>query len=517
MKKILLLFFFSQLVLFCFSQDTVSGNEYTILKHDNGVISSEGIMRNGLPDGYWKSYNKKGILISEGNRKDFLLDSLWKFYNDEGKLTMSVNFLKGKKEGKKLTFLSEETIEEYFKNDKKIGIEKHFDSTGKLIKEIPFENGLEEGIAKEYNEDGIIILLTEYKNGYIIKREFINRVDGFGKKQGVWKTFYANGFMKTEGNYVNGRKHGFFKEYNEEGNLLKIEKYENDQLIVDALETRKLDVRVDYWPNGNPKIIGTYYNGIAEGIRREYNSKGQVIQSYILKSGFILGEGIMDDGGLKQGYWEEYYDDHYAKANEKLIRAKGKYKNSKPIGEWVYYLPNGKVEIEGSYDERGKKTGLWTWYYPNGNTLIEENYEDGKHEGLYTEYDENKNIIVKGNFLDDKEDGKWYRSNKDFVEEGKYVDGKREGFWKGYYKNGNICYECSFNNDNYDARYTRYWENGKLKEQGRYILGLKNGNWKSFNEQGELYLVVTYKKGVEIRFEGVKIEPTLEDSEISSE
>jgi len=517
MKKILLFVFFMQLVLLSFSQDTISSNGYVTLKHDNGKIASEGTMREGLPDGYWKSYNKKGILISEGNRKEFLLDSLWKFYNEEGKLSMSINFLQSKKDGKKMTYLAEETIEEYYKNDKKIGKEKHFDIQGRLINEIPFENGLEEGVAKEYNDKGIIILLTEYKNGYIVRREFINRVDGSGKKQGTWKTFYANDQVKEEGNYVNDRKHGFFKEFNEAGNLLKIEKYENGQLIVDAVETRKLEMRVDYWPNGNPKIIGTYFNGVAEGIRREYNSNGKVIQSYILKSGFIQGKGVVDDGGSKQGYWEEYYDDHYAKPGEKLLRAKGKYMNSKPVGEWIYYLPNGKVEIEGSYDERGKKMGLWTWYYPNGNVLIEENYEDGKNEGLYTEYDENKNIIVKGNFIEDKEDGKWYRSNKDFVEEGKYVDGKREGLWKGFYKNGNVSYECSFNSDNYDGRYTKYWENGKLKEQGKYILGLRNGSWKSFNEQGEMYLVVTYKRGVEIRFEGVKIEPTLEDSEIPSE
>lgn len=517
MKKIFFFVLLMQWVFFSFAQDTIPTNGYVTLRHDNGKIASEGTMRDGLPDGYWKSYNKKGILISEGNRKDFLLDSVWNFYNEEGKLTMSVNFSQGKKEGKKMTFLPEEKIEEFYKTDKKVGKEKHFDNQGRLVKEIPFENGLEEGVAKEYNENGIIILLTEYKAGYIVRREFLNRVDGSGKKQGIWKTFFANDQVKEEGTYVNDRKHGFFKEFNEDGNLLKIEKYENGQLIVDAVETRKLEMRVDYWPNGNPKIIGTYFNGVAEGIRREYNSKGQVIQSYILKSGSILGKGVVDEGGTKQGYWEEYYDEHYAKPDEKLLRAKGKYVNSKPVGEWVYYLPNGKVEIEGSYNDKGKKIGLWTWYYPNGNILIEENYEDGLHEGLYTEYDENKNVIVKGIFAEDKEEGKWYRANKDFVEEGKYVDGKREGLWKGYYKNGNVCYEASFNNDNYDGKYTRYWENGKLKEQGRYVLGLKNGSWKSYNKQAELFLVVTYKKGVEIRFEGVKIEPTLDESEIPAE
>lgn len=503
---------------YVFSQDSIITNGYMILKHANGKIASEGTIKDGLPDGYWKSYNNKGFLISEGNRVDFQLDGLWKFYSDSLKLSMSVNFKQGKKDGLKISYFLDEIIEELFKDDIKVGIQKHFSiSNHKLIKTIPYENGLEEGIAKEYNSDGTIILLTEYRKGYVVRREFINRVDAIGKKQGTWKYFYDNDLLKTECSYVNDRKHGFLKEYDIQGNLLKIEKYENDQLIIDALETRKLEMRIDYYSNGTPKIIGTYYNGIAEGVRREYNEKGKVVQSYVMKSGFIVAKGVMDDAGLKQGKWEEYYDERYAKPNEKLIRAKGTYKNSKQIGEWIYYLPNGNIEIEGGFNDNGKKEGLWTWYYTNGSVLITENFVDGNKEGLYTEYDENKKVIISGNFIDDKEDGKWIRTNKDFVEQGKYTEGKREGFWKGFYTNGKTCYECYFNNDNFDNKYSRYWENGSIKEQGNYVLGLKHGTWKQFDEQGSIYLVITYKKGVEIRFEGVKIEPMLDDKDLKEE
>lgn len=514
LKKYFFLFFLVLISFLSYSQDSlISKNGYVILKHDNGKIASEGTMREGLPDGYWKSYNNKGFLISEGNRKEFLLDSLWKFYNEDGKLSMTVNYKNGKKNGIKTTYLADSKIEEEYKDNIKINVEKHYDLNAKLIRSIPFENGLEEGIAKEFNSEGIIILLTHYQKGYVIRREFINRVDGSGKKQGLWKTFNDNDQLKIEANYVNDKKHGFYKLFDDNGNLIKIEKYENDQLIADAVETRKLEMRIDYHQNGNPKVIGTYYNGVAEGVRREYNEKGQVIQSYIMKSGFIMGKGVMDNNGLKQGDWEEYYDERYAKPNEKILRAKGKYKNSKPVGEWNYFFVNGKIEIEGEYNENGKKEGLWTWYYPNGNILIQDNYVDGKKEGLYTEYDENKKVIVKGNYLADNEDGPWYRVNKDFIEEGKYVDGKREGAWKGYYINGKPTYECNYVDNNYDGKYVSYWENGRIKEQGNYQLGLRNGSWRKFDDMGNLFLIVTYKNGIEIRYEGVKIEPTLEEGE----
>lgn len=502
-------FFFA---FFSFAQDSIT-NGYVKLKFDNGVVSSEGTMREGLPDGYWKSYSKKGILISEGNRKDFLLDSLWKFYSDNGELTMSITYSKGKKNGIKTTFSNDFTIIEEFKENIKIGFEKHFDKNNHLIKIIPFVNGLEEGLAKEFNKEGIIILLTEYSKGYILKREFINRVDASGFKQGLWKYFYDNDVLKIEVSYVNNKKHGIYKEFSPEGNLLKIEKYENDQLIVDAVETRKMDMRIDYYKNGSPKIMGTYYNGIAEGVRREFNEKGQVIQSYIMKSGFIIGKGIMDENGMKQGIWEEYYDETYAKPNEKILRSKGKYKNSKPVGDWKYFMLNGNIEIEGSYDATGKKEGEWIWYYPNGKILIKDNYLDGKKEGSYVEYDENNNIIAKGNFIEDQEDGYWIRLNKDFTETGKYIDGKREGKWKGFYKNDNPTYECSFVDNNYNGSYVTYWENGRMKEQGNYQFGLRNGTWRQFDSLGNLFLMVTYKKGIEVRYEGVKIEPTLEEGE----
>ena len=71
-------------------------------------LSSEGIMKEGKPDGYWKSYYENGNLKSEGNRKNFELDSLWKFYNEEGNLILEINYLKGKKNGIKTTYQKDE-------------------------------------------------------------------------------------------------------------------------------------------------------------------------------------------------------------------------------------------------------------------------------------------------------------------------------------------------------------------------------------------------------------------------
>src|SRR5690554_1087262 len=103
MKKLLNLLIFIFLSLSLISQ-TIDTNGYNIFYHANGVKSSEGYLKDGKPDAYWKNYNEKGVLVSEGNRKDGFLDGEWKFYNSEGELYMSLNYKNDKKDGIKTTF-----------------------------------------------------------------------------------------------------------------------------------------------------------------------------------------------------------------------------------------------------------------------------------------------------------------------------------------------------------------------------------------------------------------------------
>ena len=64
-------------------------------------MSSQGPLRDGKPDGYWKTYSPTGVLKSEGNRKNFQLDSVWKFYNEKGITAFEFNYKDGKKNGLK--------------------------------------------------------------------------------------------------------------------------------------------------------------------------------------------------------------------------------------------------------------------------------------------------------------------------------------------------------------------------------------------------------------------------------
>ncbi len=286
---------------------SVDPNGYNKFYYEDGTLSSEGTMRDGKPDGYWKNYYPNGMIKSEGNRKEYLLDSLWKFYDEEGKVVLEINYAGGKKNGFRYTYQGDETIKEFFVNDVKQDHSYVLYPDGNVKMKIPFINGLEEGIAREYDKEGTIIQLITYKKGYVIERERINRYDLDSLPNGRWKWFYDEETLWQEGTFKHGLKDGYFKEYDREGNLLSATKYVDGEKIEKAEELVKLEIRTDYYPDGSVKVVGTYKDGIPEGVRREYDEEGNIQKSYIFRNGRIVGEGIFTDAGMREGNWKEYY------------------------------------------------------------------------------------------------------------------------------------------------------------------------------------------------------------------
>jgi antitoxin component YwqK of YwqJK toxin-antitoxin module len=484
-----------------FSQEVnnkVNPNGYNIFYYPNGQISSEGTMRNGKPDGYWKNYYENGILKSEGNRKNFLLDSTWRFHDENGRLTLEINYKNGKKNGYRITYSEDEITKENFVDDVKQGYSYILDTNGRVRMEIPFVDGLENGLAREFDENGYIIQLITYKKGYVVSRERINRYDSKHLPHGKWKWFYDDGTLKMEGTFSHGLKNGYFKEYDRNGNLISVVKYVNGEKEEKTEELTQLDIKTDYWPNGKPKIVATYKNGVPEGVRREYNENGEVEKSYIFKNGKIIAEGILTDGGKREGLWKEYYLDG-------SLKSEGNYKNDKKTGKWKYYYPNGQLEETGEY-ENGKPVGKWLWYYPSGKLLREMSYYEGKPDGAFTEYDEDGNVTLKGEYLEGKREGKWVYSVGDTREETMYSDDLKNGWDRIYSEDGTLLYEGKYIDDNPNGEHKWYWPNGKLKQVGRYMMGIKTGDWRKYTEDGQLYLTITYKRGKEEKYDGVNID-----------
>jgi antitoxin component YwqK of YwqJK toxin-antitoxin module len=88
MKRIFILLFFVFIGLISFTQEKGTLKDgYQVFKYPNGTISSEGLIKNGKPEGYWKSFYVTGVKKSEGRRTNYLLDSIWVFYDQSGDTT----------------------------------------------------------------------------------------------------------------------------------------------------------------------------------------------------------------------------------------------------------------------------------------------------------------------------------------------------------------------------------------------------------------------------------------------
>jgi len=486
----------------------VTKDGYTKFYYSNGKVSSEGIIRAGKPDGYWKSYYEDGKIKSEGNRKDFLLDSTWKFYNHKGLMYLSYTYKNSRKTGPKMVYapLAKDSSigmissNESFINDTLQGLAYYY-KDGKLHQTIFYKDGLAEGKSFQFSPDSLITSIITYKGGYIKSVVTINQYNSQGHKEGLWQTFYPDGTVKWEGSYVDGKRDGYFKTYTENGSLKTIDKYINDVLQLDAPELAKLEVKSEYFADGRIKSSGPYKNGMPFGAHRVYDTNGTVLKAQIYDSGRVVAEGILDEGNLQQGNWKEFHPNGQ-------VSAEGNYVNGVKVGPWKYYYMNGAKFEDGKYDQRGRPIGRWIWYYDDEKVLRESNFHQGLQDGDFVEYDETGGVITKGEYLDGLKEGRWVYQLGNYKSIGKYTDDLQDSVWKEYYvDNGRLRFEGAYNQGREDGKYVWYYPSGHLELEGQYSMGLKEDKWKYYHDDNSLFLTITYKDDVELRYDATKVEP----------
>ena len=297
-----------------FSNEVFSQTEYQTYTYPSGQILSEGTLRDGKPDGLWKTYYESGQLKSIGRRTNFLLDSTWVFFSEAGDTTLIVNYVKDLKNGPRFTYGKEDILMEPYVNDVKQGEGRRYDKKWHLIQNITYKDGFEEGISPVFDTTGLLREIITYRKGF-----------------------------------------GFYKEYDEKGNLKKITKYVNDVEQILEGDQKPLIVKHEYYPNGKVKREASFRDGKREGVWREFDEEGNVINSQTYKKGALVGEGIVGTDGKRRGEYKEFYSDS-------TLRAEGLFIDGERSGEWKFYYQNGQIQEVGSYNE-GQPDGFWNLYY----------------------------------------------------------------------------------------------------------------------------------------------------------
>ena len=487
---------------------------YQIFKYPNGAISSEGLIKNGKAEGFWKSYYVTGIKKSEGKRTNFLLDSIWIFYDQAGDTTDKINYLFGKKNGWYYKYKKDASrgvyiwSKELFAGDRKEGTAYIYFPDNKIQQTIAFNSGKKEGLSKEYDKEGNIITLLEYNNDFLVSRERINRLDNKGLKQGEWKEFYLNGGIKSEKTFKDDLMHGYYKEYDNRGKLVLTMLYENGSIVKSRVEDEPdIEIVNKYDQEGKLIYSGPYRNKVPVGIHREYGKDSKVNNAFIYNdNGLMLSEGIVDVAGNRNGKWKDFF------SNGK-VQDEGQFSDNRRSGLWKFYNISEKVEQTGYYNN-GRADGLWKWYYDNGALLREEEYFQNQRDGSCTEYSVTGEIIAQGQYSDGEKNGEWKYASGDYTEEGKYIIGLKDGVWRSYYTNRKLKFKGNFVQGNPDGKQSYYYESGKIKEEQYFQMGIREKTRKKFDEEGIPMLVIAYKNDVEISINGVKIKLPESDTKL---
>jgi len=311
----------------------------------SGELKSKGQYVDNETYGQWKYYYESGSLKMQGQLKDNSNHGLWSYYFENGKLRMQGKIFDGKREGNW----------------------KYYYETGILKSEGEYENDLKSGIWSYYSENGELKAKAIYKKGDGIYKEFYPngslKSEGFikdEKSDSLWKNYYESGSIKSKGNYKEGAKQGKWTYYYENGSLSGEGEY------IDNLSHGKW---VYYHPNGQISAEGAEREGKKEGYWKLY-----------FEDGGLKGEGVYDAGS---GEYKEFYESG-------KLKLKGSVVDGKSEGTWEYYYETGEKEGEAEFSE-GK--GEYTGYYLNGDVKMKGEINDGIKVGTWELYD-NKGEIA---------------------------------------------------------------------------------------------------------------------------
>jgi antitoxin component YwqK of YwqJK toxin-antitoxin module len=103
-----------------------------------------------------------------------------------------------------------------------------------------------------------------FENGQVRERR---NFDENGSFTGVFKSYYDNGHLKSEGQYDNGAMDGKWKFFYKSGNIKEIIFYKNN------VENGPF---IEYHENGKIAADGTYLNELETGLLKIYDDKGNL-------------------------------------------------------------------------------------------------------------------------------------------------------------------------------------------------------------------------------------------------
>lgn len=254
------------------------------------------------------------------------------------------------------------------------GLSQAWDDEGRLLAEIPYHRGQQEGCALHYHKNGKLWKEIPYQKNLI---------------HGSYKIYLDTGELFQESHYLQGTLHGPSKRYWTSQQLTFEEHYDEGRLVNAKY----------YDPNGS--LLSQIQNG--NGFRALFGkSKLHELQEFQNGQRNGITKELHPDGSLKRSYHTQSNINHgeeriYNKNNQ--LRLTLNWYEGSIQGEVRSWYENGQLESLREMSDN-KKHGLSSAWYEDGSLMLIEEYDrDRLVRGEYHRKGESHPIsqIITGN------------------------------------------------------------------------------------------------------------------------
>lgn len=455
-----------------------NGNKYFEEKYKSGELKSAVQYTKNSQKPVEMSLSSKPFVM-----KDF-----------DGNELASGNFEKGKKTGEWKHHFSSGTkrLQEFYSQGNQNGLSYDYN-----------KNGLINGI-KNYSNDTINGLYEVYENGRLDRNYSYDK----GRQNGPYKTFYADGSLKSEGFLVNGGTNFEKLGYWQNGTLSRKEKYIEDTLT--SMETynhkgekensfdckNKTGKFTTSHNNGTTILTNELVNGTLNGKLLEKDKNNNPIT----ETEFINGarhNAYKDYSPLGTIYRESTFYAGQMNGLDKLYDMVGnlRYTNERTFGDENGKLTrfyHNKMKMQECQQLNGSFEGDFTYFNQKGEPVLIIGYQDNSIK-YYIKKDKTGALNEKVEVIDETADIKSSYPNGKIAIAIKYVKGNVEGKLTINNELGKPEYESNNTNNLLNGERVEYYANGKVYKKEQFINGNFDGLQEYFKEDGKPWLTAEYK------------------------
>ncbi len=483
------------LAIFCLSQGISQERKRITNQDKNGTIILEGEIDiyDDKVDTVWvRRFDSNGTKIEEKKFKNGELNGAWKGWYSNRSKKYRIRYKNGVIHGTSEHFDSTglTIVKKKYKNGTLHGKQREWYPNEELLKVVVYEFGVINGVYNEWWDNGEKKIEGQYKDdkkrgqwtyydsGRRLRYDFYRRSGEFLASYNF--KYYANGQIKEEPSFINGKADGIWLRYSEGGNKIRQLEY---------LKGRKHGTWIKWWENGEKKEEGLYFGNKKEEqwtyydldrrSRYDFFRSDGLLVSYDFEyyaNGQLKEEPSFNKDGVREDEWIQYFESG-EKASERI------YVDGILEDEYREWWDNGEKKIEGQY-AGNKKEGAWMNYDPGRRSRYDFYRSDELFASYDFEYYANGQIKEEPSFKDGVRDGEWiqYFENGKKKSEEMYANAKPNGLWTTWHESTfKKESERTYRRGNLDKGFREWWENGKIKTEGQYLVNKKQGAWMNYD------------------------------------